>query len=118
MARPLCRVQSALRPRHHLRIEDRRQCGKHSIFHAAGGGMAMKPLLKLGSRGSPLAMTQSRLVAGLLARAWGEHAENFPIQSFVTSGDRIADRRLQEAGGKGLFTKELDEALLDRRIDA
>src|ERR1700744_3380320 len=42
----------------------------------------------------------------------------FPIQSFVPSGDRIAGRRLQDAGGKGLFTKELDEALLDRRIDA
>ena len=39
-------------------------------------------------------------------------------QAFVTSGDRIKDRRLQDAGGKGLFTKELDEALLDRRIDA
>ena len=73
--------------------------------------------MKLGSRGSPLAMTQSRLVAGLLARATGEAETAFPIQSFVTSGDRIADRRLQDAGGKGLFTKELDEALLDRRID-
>jgi hydroxymethylbilane synthase len=74
--------------------------------------------LNLGSRGSPLAMTQSRLVAGLLARITGESEDRFPIQSFITSGDRIADRRLQEAGGKGLFTKELDEALLDRRIDA
>ena len=73
-------------------------------------------LLKLGSRGSPLAMTQSRQVAGALSRLTGE-AEP-PIQGFVTSGDRIADRRLQDAGGKGLFTKELDEALFDRRIDA
>lgn len=71
--------------------------------------------MKLGSRGSPLAMTQSRYVAGLLARLIGETPL---IESFVTSGDRIADRRLQEAGGKGLFTKELDEALLDKRIDA
>lgn len=71
--------------------------------------------MKLGSRGSPLAMTQSRYVAQLLAPLVGETPS---IQSFVTSGDRIADRRLQEAGGKGLFTKELDEALLDRRIDA
>ncbi len=71
--------------------------------------------MKLGSRGSPLAMTQARHVAQELARL----AEETPsIESFVTSGDRIADRRLQEAGGKGLFTKELDEALLDRRIDA
>ena len=72
--------------------------------------------LQLGSRGSPLAMTQSRMVAAQLAKATGEPES--PIQSFVTSGDRIADRRLQDAGGKGLFTKELDEALLDKRIDA
>ena len=74
-------------------------------------------MLKLGSRGSPLAMAQSHMIAAQLAQASGESAGNFPIQSFVTSGDRIADRRLQDAGGKGLFTKELDEALLDRRID-
>jgi hydroxymethylbilane synthase len=71
--------------------------------------------MKLGSRGSPLAMTQSRTVAGLLAPLVGETPS---IQSLITSGDRIADRRLQDTGGKGLFTKELDEALLDRRIDA
>jgi hydroxymethylbilane synthase len=73
------------------------------------------PFLKLGSRGSPLALTQSRLVAAMLARGGDMNA--FPIESFVTSGDRIQGR-LQEAGGKGLFTRELDEALLDGRIDA
>ena len=73
-------------------------------------------MIKWGSRGSPLAMTQSGTVTTKLAKATGE-AEG-PIESFVTSGDRIADRRLQDAGGKGLFTKELDEALLDGRIDA
>ena len=71
--------------------------------------------MRLGSRGSSLAMTQSRYVAGLLASLIGEAPS---IQSFVTSGDRIADRRLQDAGGKGLFTKELDEALTEGRIDA
>jgi hydroxymethylbilane synthase len=74
--------------------------------------------MKLGTRGSPLALTQCRLVAGLLARASGRSEADFPLQSFVTSGDRLKDQRLQDAGGKGLFTKELDEALLDRRIDA
>ena len=77
----------------------------------------MAVMLKIGSRGSPLALAQSHLVAAQLAKASGESADNFPIQTFVTSGDRIADRRLQDAGGKGLFTKELDEALMDRRID-
>ena len=66
--------------------------------------------LKIGSRGSPLALTQARAVADMLGLS--EDA----VQAFMTSGDRIQGR-LQEAGGKGLFTKELDEALLDGRID-
>jgi hydroxymethylbilane synthase len=72
--------------------------------------------LQLGSRGSPLALAQSRLVAAMLAKNAGD-VDRFPIQSFMTSGDKIQGR-LQEQGGKGLFTKELDEALLDGRIDA
>jgi hydroxymethylbilane synthase len=75
-------------------------------------------MIKLGTRGSPLALTQTRMVAGLLARSCGTSEADFPLQSFVTSGDRLKEQRLQDAGGKGLFTKELDEALLDRRIDA
>ena len=66
--------------------------------------------MKLGSRGSPLALAQSRLVARMLG------VEESAIQFFMTSGDKIQGR-LQEQGGKGLFTKELDEALLDGRID-
>ena len=73
--------------------------------------------LRLGSRGSPLALAQSRQVAAMLARQAGKDASEFPIESFMTSGDRIQGR-LQEAGGKGLFTKELDEALLAGHIDA
>ena len=72
--------------------------------------------MKLGSRGSPLALVQSRLVAAMLAKSAGADIAAFPIQSFMTSGDQIQGR-LQEQGGKGLFTKELDEALLDGRID-
>jgi hydroxymethylbilane synthase len=72
--------------------------------------------LRIGSRGSPLALAQSRLVAEMLAMQAGSDARDFPIETFMTSGDRIQGR-LQEAGGKGLFTKELDEALLDGRID-
>jgi len=78
--------------------------------------MAVK--IRLGSRASPLAMAQSRLVQAMLVTATGAALDAFPIESFTTTGDRIQDRRLQEAGGKGLFTKELDEALADRRIDA
>jgi len=64
----------------------------------------------IGTRGSPLALTQARYVAGLLGLGEAN------IQPFMTSGDRLTGR-LQEQGGKGLFTKELDEALLDGRID-
>jgi hydroxymethylbilane synthase len=71
----------------------------------------------IGSRGSPLALAQSRLVAAMLAKSTGNSADAFPIETFMTSGDRIQGR-LQDQGGKGLFTKELDEALLDGRIDA
>jgi hydroxymethylbilane synthase len=80
------------------------------------GIMALK--IRLGSRASPLAMAQSYLVQGMLATATGEPVAQFPIESFTTTGDRIQDRRLLEAGGKGLFTKELDEALFAGRIDA
>jgi len=72
--------------------------------------------LRIGSRGSPLALAQSRLVANMLAMQGGSAESDFPIETFLTSGDRIQGR-LQEAGGKGLFTKELDEALLEGRID-
>ncbi len=74
-------------------------------------------MLKLGSRGSPLALTQSRLVAAKLVKSSGFDLDAFAIEAFMTSGDRIQGR-LQDQGGKGLFTKELDEALLDGRIDA
>lgn len=73
--------------------------------------------MKLGSRGSPLALAQSRLVAAMLAKSSGADIGAFPIDAFMTSGDRIQGR-LQDQGGKGLFAKELDEALLDERIDA
>jgi hydroxymethylbilane synthase len=78
----------------------------------------MTSTIRLGSRGSPLALAQSELVARLLAQKTGGDAANFPIEAFTTSGDKIQDRRLIEAGGKGLFTKELDEALMANRIDA
>jgi hydroxymethylbilane synthase len=74
--------------------------------------------IRLGSRGSPLALAQSHLVQAMLTAKTGEPVGNFPIESFTTTGDRILDRRLVEAGGKGLFTKELDEALDANRIDA
>lgn len=72
---------------------------------------------RLGTRGSPLALIQARKVAAALevAERWpAGHVEIIPIK---TSGDRIADRPLAEVGGKSLWTKELDAALLNGDID-
>jgi hydroxymethylbilane synthase len=71
--------------------------------------------LKLGTRGSVLARVQSQHVADLLEKHHPGLAVELEI--FKTSGDQIADRPLHEAGGKGLFTRELEQALLDRQID-
>jgi hydroxymethylbilane synthase len=78
------------------------------------------PLLRLGTRGSKLALTQTGLVRDALAAvvpalAASDAIEIVPIR---TTGDAIQDRPLAEAGGKGLFVKEIEEALLSRRIDA
>jgi hydroxymethylbilane synthase len=73
--------------------------------------------LKLGTRGSPLALAQADELRQLLVATRAFTQEEVEIVVIRTSGDRITDRALADAGGKGLFTKELDEALLDRRID-
>jgi hydroxymethylbilane synthase len=75
-----------------------------------------KPYLRIGTRGSPLALAQARQVRDLLA-ASGIEAERIELVTIRTSGDQIQDRPLAEAGGKGLFTKEIEQALLERTID-
>jgi hydroxymethylbilane synthase len=74
-------------------------------------------ILRLGTRGSPLALTQARMVRQALARAHGLDPEQIAIEAIRTSGDRIQDRPLADAGGKGLFTKEIEEALVAGTID-
>jgi len=74
-------------------------------------------LLRLGTRGSPLALVQARTVRARLAAALGEAENAIEIVVIRTSGDTIQDRPLSEVGGKGLFTKEIEEALLDKRVD-
>src|ERR1700744_4549903 len=73
--------------------------------------------LKIGTRGSPLALAQATITRDLLIRS-GLIAED-AIETVIikTSGDRIQDRSLADIGGKGLFTKEIEEALSDGRID-
>ena len=75
------------------------------------------PMLRVGTRGSPLALAQARETGERLRAAHGWAPERIAIVPIRTTGDAIQDRALSEAGGKGLFTKELDVALADQTID-
>jgi hydroxymethylbilane synthase len=74
-------------------------------------------IIRLGTRGSPLALFQARLVQSQLIAAHGLDPARVAIEVIRTTGDQIQDRLLAEAGGKGLFTKEIEEALIAGRID-
>lgn len=73
--------------------------------------------LRLGTRGSPLALAQARETRRRIAATHNVHEDAIEIVVIKTTGDVIVDRPLGEAGGKGLFTKELDAAQLDGSID-
>ncbi|MEL6531722.1 MAG: hydroxymethylbilane synthase [Pseudomonadota bacterium] len=73
--------------------------------------------LKIGTRGSPLALAQAHETRDRLATAFDLEAEAFEIVVIKTTGDRVLDRPLKEIGGKGLFTKEIEDALLAGDID-
>ena len=80
--------------------------------------MAASALFTLGTRGSPLALVQANETRRRLAEAYGWEIERIALQVIRTTGDRIQDRPLVDAGGKGLFTKEIDAALIAGAIDA
>jgi hydroxymethylbilane synthase len=73
--------------------------------------------LRIGTRGSPLALWQAREVRARLAAAHGVGEDAIAIVPIRTSGDAIQDRPLAEVGGKGLFTKEIEQALVDGAVD-
>jgi hydroxymethylbilane synthase len=75
------------------------------------------PVIRIGTRGSPLALAQANETRRRLAAALSLPEEAIEIVPIRTTGDRITDRPLIEAGGKGLFTKEIDEALLAGDVD-
>jgi hydroxymethylbilane synthase len=79
----------------------------------------MPSLLRLGTRGSRLALIQARETADRLGRAHADlaAADAIDIVPITTTGDSVQNRLLSEIGGKGLFTKEIDEALLGGSID-
>ncbi len=74
--------------------------------------------IRLGTRGSPLALTQANMVRDLLIAVHGLDPAAVEIVVIKTTGDRVQDRPLAEIGGKALWTKELDRALLDGETDA
>jgi hydroxymethylbilane synthase len=73
--------------------------------------------LRLGTRGSPLALAQAGMVRGHLAATGAVAAERIEIRVIRTTGDTIRDRPLAELGGKGLFTREIEEALVAGEVD-
>lgn len=73
--------------------------------------------IRIGTRGSPLALAQAHEVRARLMAAHRRSEGDFEIVIIKTTGDQILDRPLAEAGGKGLFTKEIEEALYGRDID-
>ncbi len=73
--------------------------------------------LKIGTRGSPLALAQAHETRDRLRRAFDLPAEAFEIVVIKTTGDRVLDRPLKEIGGKGLFTREIEDALLAGEIE-
>src|SRR3989304_1401737 len=79
----------------------------------------MKAVLRIGTRGSPLALAQTDI---LITQLRGKHPElleegAIAVVTIITTGDKVQDRALSEVGGKGLFTKEIEEALLSGAID-
>lgn len=77
------------------------------------------PVFRIGTRGSPMALAQTGLVRDRIAEAHPELAVPGALEIVVvtTVADKVLDRPLSEIGGKGLFTKELEQALIERRID-
>ena len=76
-----------------------------------------KSPLRIGTRGSPLALAQAYETRERLSIAFGLSLNSFEIVVIKTTGDKVLNRPLKEIGGKGLFTKEIEEALLQESID-
>jgi len=98
-----------------------RGAGKRITARIGPPSIRRRPLqarkIRIGTRGSPLALAQAREVEQRLAAVHGPGRLAFEVHAIKTSGDRIQDRPLADAGGKGLFTKEIEEALLAGEID-
>lgn len=102
-------------------VKDLREC-QVNLTHIERQGLAVQlpspsSPLKIGTRGSPLALAQAYETRGRLSVAYGVPEEAFEIIIIKVTGDAIQDRPLKEIGGKGLFTREIEEDLLSGKID-
>ena len=79
--------------------------------------MQSAPFLRIGTRGSPLALAQAHLVRRLLAGHHGVPEAHIRVEIITTSGDRLPEAPLSDVGGKGLFSREIEAALLAGIID-
>jgi hydroxymethylbilane synthase len=79
--------------------------------------VAGTPQIRIGTRGSPLALAQTHAVRDALCAAHGWSTDEVAITVIKTTGDQVQDRKLSEIGGKGLFTKEIEIALIANEID-
>lgn len=77
----------------------------------------MKKTIKIASRDSKLAMIQTQFVIDELYRVYGHDEYVFEVIQMKTTGDHILDKPLSQIGSKSLFTKELEEALLNAEVD-
>lgn len=106
-----------------MRTRRLRCVGAQEASSGAGAGTKTAKrkaaLVKIGTRGSPLALAQAYLTRDLLKERHPELAEDGAIEIKIikTTGDKVLSQPLADIGGKGLFTKEVDEALLDGRVD-
>lgn len=107
--------------RHGCRIQKNMPRGSRASVRrtAEGSATASMPILKLGTRGSPLALAQAYEAKKRLAEAFPELApdEAVEIRIISTTGDQRLEISLAEIGGKGLFTRELDVALVSKEVD-
>lgn len=86
-------------------------------IHVPSPARAVTGLIRIGTRGSPLALAQAHETRQRLMQAHGLEEAQFEIAVISTTGDRILNQPLAEIGGKGLFTQEIEEALLAETID-
>ena len=84
---------------------------------ASGARQVQSRQLTIGTRGSPLALVQAHQLRDRLRAAHGLDEDEVVIETFRTTGDKIWDKSLRDAGGKGLFTKEIEDALLSGSVD-